>query len=279
MAKKASFIQLRRRDRLGAFALFTVLASPLAGFAEPFVPASDDQVLERLPISAEPFNKELRDLRAALDGAPENLDLAVKLAQIYVKIGKLESDPRYYGYAQGVLQPWWKAQEPPINVLLLRALIRQNRHDFDGALQDLAQILAKEPGNIQAWLTRAVILKVRAQYDQARRSCLPLMESKDPLLAVTCLSDVNSLLGRARDSYNFLLEFMRGHKPTSEEQHLWSSDGSGGDRGQDRSERGGRAVFQGGSDDAAPKRLSACRLRRLSIGSRAPSGSRGLAGR
>jgi thioredoxin-like negative regulator of GroEL len=222
MGKKPFVVRRRCCEWLGAFAFCTTLVSPLAGLAEPFVPTSDDQVLERLPISAEPFNKELRDMRAALDGAPGNLDLALKLAQIYVKIGKVESDPRYYGYAQGVLQPWWKAKEPPSNVLLLRALIRQNRHDFDGALQDLAQILLKEPGNIQAWLTRAVILKVRARYDQARLSCLPLAESKDPLLAITCLSDVDSLIGRAQESYNFLREFLRGHKPTSEEQHLWS---------------------------------------------------------
>lgn len=207
----------------GVISLMVGAIWPSTVFGEPFVPSSDSQVLERLPMSAaKPFDKDLRDLRAALDGAPGNLDLSVRLAQTYIKVGRVESDPRYYGYAQGALAPWWSADQPPLKVLLLRALIRQNRHDFDGALQDLAQLLRIEPANIQAWLARAVILKVRADYDQARLSCLPLAESKDPLLAITCLSDVNSLTGRAQESYAFLQGLFKDHEAMSEEQRLWT---------------------------------------------------------
>ena len=214
-----------QRCRFWGFGIVSFLASfawSLNGFAKPFIPGSDDEVLERLPVSTGSVNNELTDLRAAVGAASGNLELAVKLAQIYIKLGQAESDPRYYGYAQGVLSPWWGEQEPPSRVRLLRAYIRQNRHDFDGALKDLEQVLQIEPGNNQAWLTRAVILKVRARYDEARVSCLLLAQAKNPLLAMTCLAEVNSLTGRARESYDFLREALQRYKELSQDQRFWS---------------------------------------------------------
>lgn len=216
------FDSRRQLQWIAAIAFIVALASPLAAFAEPFIPRDDDEVLARLPLSAEPVNKEMRELRAALRKAPRTAERAVKLAQLYIKLGKAESDPRYYGNAQAALSPWWRAPEPPSNVLLLRAFIKQNRHDFDGALQDLEQVLARDPSSMQAWLTRAAILRVRASYDQARLSCLPLADSTDPLLAMTCLCDVNSLTGRAQESYDLLQAFLRSHDAASNEQRLWT---------------------------------------------------------
>nr|CAJ01599.1 hypothetical protein orf33 [Methylocapsa acidiphila] len=220
--RAATFACIKRSETCFALILVVSLYGVSAAFAAPFTPTSDNQVLERLPLSAAPYDRELRTLRAALDGAPGTLDIALKLAQFYIRIGKIESDPRYYGYAQGVLQPWWNEPEASAKVRLLRAMIRQNRHDFSGALQDLAQVLSVEPGNIQAWLTRAVIMKLQANYDEARLSCLPLAESRDPLLAVTCLSDVNSLNGRAQASYEFLQDVLREREGASQDQRVWS---------------------------------------------------------
>ena len=145
-------------------------------------------MLERLPVAANPVNRELRALRNSLNANPGQLDLAIKLSKRYIELGKAEADPRFYGYAQGVLKPWWVSPEPSSEVMLLRALILQNRHDFDSALHDLKTLLHKEPTNAQAWLTQAVILQVLARYDEAQRSCLPLIELDVPLVASTCLS-------------------------------------------------------------------------------------------
>jgi hypothetical protein len=200
--------------------VFTLVFAP-ALLAAPFIPDNDERILERLPIAADPVSRELRALRNELNTNPDRLDLAVKLAQQYIAIGKTESDPRFYGYAQGVLRPWWNSREPPSEVLLQRALILQNRHDFDSALQDLEILLRREPKNTQAWLTRAVILQVRARYDEAQLSCLPLMES-DTLLASTCLSNISSLTGHAVKSYDFLYDALAGEGVISANQRLWS---------------------------------------------------------
>jgi len=208
---------LNKRRLASAFALL----SPLAALqAAPFIPDSDGQILEHLPSDA--FARESRSLRKDLRLNPGNLELAVKLSQAYIKLGKAEADPRYYGYAQGLLNPWWAMPNPPAAILLPRALILQNRHDFDAALLDLDKLLRLEPGNTQAWLARAVILQVRGRYEEAQQSCLPLTELDDILVPVTCLSSVVSLTGQAAKSYDLLHDALAHTPSLSAEQSLWS---------------------------------------------------------
>ena len=81
----------------------------------------------------------------------------------YVALGRSEGDPRYDGYAQAALAPWWDLAEPPVPVLILRATLEQRRHDFDAALADLERVLARQPRHPQALLTKATILEVQGK--------------------------------------------------------------------------------------------------------------------
>ena len=47
-------------------------------------------------------------------------------------------------------------QHMALNPVLVRATLRQNRHDFEGALQDLAGAIKLQPHNAQAWLTQVL---------------------------------------------------------------------------------------------------------------------------
>ena len=60
---------------------------------------------------------------------------------------------------------------PPDEALLLRATLKQARHDFHGALADLDQLTARAPKNAEAQLTRAVVLTVVGRYREALSSC------------------------------------------------------------------------------------------------------------
>ena len=173
--------------------------------AEPFIPVDDAQVLERLPIQAvaDPRILEARRLRVELEQDPERLESALRLAQLYLEIGREDGDPRYQGYAEAALTAWWDQPQPPPGVLMIRATVRQNRHDFDRALQDLERLLRLQPRNARAWLMRSVILQVRGDYSAARASCLPVGRS-DRLLAAACLAGVGSLSGEAEASYELL---------------------------------------------------------------------------
>jgi Tfp pilus assembly protein PilF len=196
---------LSRKNRKCALAIVALLmywSRPLN--AEPFTPSVDSQVLETLPAATNSTAVEIRQLRTQLMRQPGDAALAANIARRYIELGRVESDPRYYGYAQGVLQHWWAVEQPPADILLLRATLRQNRHEFDAALKDLKQLLNRDPRNAQAWLTQAVIEQVRGDYASARRSCMPLLHLADTLLAVACLSNVGSVTGQAQNSFTLL---------------------------------------------------------------------------
>ena len=191
--------------------------------AAPFIPETDDQVLERLPLSGNPAASELRRMRKQLQEAPENLALALQLANRYLALARAESDPRYLGYAQAALRPWWDLATPPPEVLLLRATVRQNRHEFDAALTDLAQVLKQQPRNAQARLTAAVIQQVRGDYGAAMRHCLALLSLSDSLVATACVSSVASLTGHAEHALAVLRQALedRGDE-IGREERLWA---------------------------------------------------------
>jgi Tfp pilus assembly protein PilF len=152
-------------------------------------------------VPADPRARELALLRRRLDADPQNLGLAVELAQLDIEESRARADPRYLGRAQAALAPWWNEPDAPPKVLLLRATIRQSLHDFEGALVDLDRLVALEPDDAQAWLTRAVVLTVRGRYTDARASCAPLARLAGPLVTTACLAPIDSLTGHAKDAY------------------------------------------------------------------------------
>ena len=172
--------------------------------ATPYVPSNPNQVLEKLPVNIQSTSTPLKNLRKGLSAQPNNLDLASKLAQLYIEQSREEGDPRYLGYAQAALSPWWKLAKPPTKVLLLRATLLQSTHHFDQSLADLATVLELEPANGQAWITRATILQVQGKYAAALKSCEQLYALAPPLITMTCTNNIQSLNGKAAQSYQEL---------------------------------------------------------------------------
>jgi tetratricopeptide (TPR) repeat protein len=190
---------------LGLTCLLLAVA-PVPGAAEPYIPDDDDAVLERVPAARDPGVRVLARTQARLAKEPENLDLALALASAYLALGRSEGDPRYDGYAEAALAPWWKLAEPPIPVLILRATLEQRRHDFDAALADLERVLARRPGHPQALLTKATILGVQGNPAQALDSCAQLEGRVAILVGAACAASAHGLAGRARDGYRVLQE-------------------------------------------------------------------------
>ena len=170
--------------------------------AAPFVPESDSQVLERLPFTAsDPVISELSALHGRLKVEPNNLPLALRLARGYLELGRVTGDPRYAGYAQAALAPWWDLKQAPEEVLVLRATLRQRLHQFDATLEDLATVLNANPRNAQARLTRATVLQVQGAYGAAREECLTLRDLTQELVGIACLASVNGATGKLGESY------------------------------------------------------------------------------
>jgi Tfp pilus assembly protein PilF len=189
--------------------------------AAPFVPADPKTVLEKLPEApAGSFSRELRQLRRELARDPENLVLATRVARGYIQRARAEADPRYLGYAQAALAPWWGAGSPAV-VLVLRATIRQSLHDFPNALADLSAALEIDPRNAQAWLTRATIRQVRGEFGEALESCRPLERLAGELVATACWAGAAGMSGHSEASYERLRETLARQRAASPGVRQW----------------------------------------------------------
>ena len=167
--------------------------------AAPYRPADDDIVLERLPD---------RPPTPLADRAALTADAATRLARTYIQRARSSGDPRQLGYAHGVLQAWWKtaATEVPDPVLLLRATLKQARHDFDGALDDLDALLGRSPDHAQGWLTRATVLRVQGRYPEALSACQQLEALAEPFVFQLCTAAIRGLHGEREAAARSMFE-------------------------------------------------------------------------
>jgi len=190
--------------------------------AAPFVPQSDSQVLERLPFApSDPVLRRLRALNGQLTRAPNELPLAVVVAQGYSELGRVTGESRYAGYAQAALAPWWSLEPAPQEVLVLRAALRQRMHKFDLALADLATVLNINPRNVEARLMLATVKQVQGAYDEAGEECRELEDLTEKLVWTACLANVNGATGRLRESYEQLRAVFSRYRAAEPKLRSW----------------------------------------------------------
>jgi tetratricopeptide (TPR) repeat protein len=203
--------------------LAVALASAaLAAHAAPYLPDSDSRVLEHLPVRpSDPVARELRSLRADLAANPRNRATAIRLAERYFALANAEGDPRYVGYAEAALKPWWDLDTPPLDALVMRAILKQYSHDFAGAMKDLEAATRGDPGNARAWSWRAAIDMVQANYAQAREDCLALSRIEADLYAVGCMAFLDGTTGKAAAAYRALSEAYAHSGDDSPEMRVW----------------------------------------------------------
>jgi len=160
--------------------------------------------------------------------------------------------PRFLGRAQGALAAWWDRADAPVEVLLLRATIRQARHEFATALVDLDRLTSVAPDDAQGWLTRAVVLAVRGRYDEALASCAALDRLAPPFVRAACRAPALGLTGRAAQAAQTLAAALPEAHSRAEvawgrallaDLALWSGDDAGAEAMQ-------RAVLALAPDDS-----------------------------
>ena len=183
--------------------------------AAPYIPANGSQVVERLPARTDPAQRELARLRAELAANPTDLALASSLAQaLHRTWPRIEGDPRYLGYAQAALAPWWNQPQPPDDVLVLRATLRQSTHQFAAALADLDAVVAARQRQ------RAGLADARHRADRspatspprAPAACACIRARRRWWCRPAC-SSVGSVSGKARASYDRAAPGARAESP------------------------------------------------------------------
>ena len=193
----------RKFFRWGLFLALLLAAFGVA--AAPFLPKNDSVVVETLPSKAgDPAAAELRRLRAAVAAAPADAGPASRLARLYFNLAMAQGDPRYVGYADVALRAWPETAASPPEILTLKGMLRQYRHDFAGAMADFDLALKSDPGNSEARAWRAAILMVQADYAAARQECALLAAIATELHATACTAYVDATTGRARAAHENL---------------------------------------------------------------------------
>jgi len=202
--------------------LLICACSAAAAQAAPYTPQSDSEVLERLPFKASAAEgRELRQLRRAVAEQPQDVERSLALARRYFDLASAEGDPRYVGYAEAAIRPWSSAAEPPVAILVMRALLRQYRHEFDAALADLARAAEHDPGNAELWSWRSAILLVQANYAGARAACDKLAAVASALLTTACTAAVGGLSGNSAAAYAELSKALSLRPDVDPQFKLW----------------------------------------------------------
>jgi hypothetical protein len=184
--------------------------------AAPFVPGTDAMVLEILPRT---LDAGLRPLRVASVQRPDALEPALSFARAAIAAGRASGDPRYFGQAEARLAPFTETSSPELH--LLRALLREQRHDFNGALAELAAVLRIRPEDAQARFSRSVIFSVLGRYDEARADCTPLAGRVSKMIESACHAVPQSLSGGAAPAYAALAAALQAEPdaPASERSY------------------------------------------------------------
>jgi tetratricopeptide (TPR) repeat protein len=187
--------------------------------AGPYVPADDNAVLAELSAGTRHADVSARHLALA------RVDVAIPLAQFHIQQSRLSGDLRFLGYAEAVLAPWAKQTPPQADVLVLQAILQQSRHEFSASLATLDHALAVRPGDAQALLIRATVLRVLGRYPEASAACEQFSRLVEPRLAALCIQSLRGLNGHLESAYSSLTQVSTQGWLNSEKSWLYSELG------------------------------------------------------
>ncbi len=163
-------------------ALLGLLSIAGACQARPVVPASDAEVIERLPPAA----------RTSRSTDPL---VAVAEARALLAASRRDGDPRFAGRALARLSRWQAQPLAPVEVLLALAETEQYLHQFDAATRRLQALVQRVPDSAPAWLLLATLHRVQGRYAESDAACTSLQQLRVQPYAEACAIENQSLRG------------------------------------------------------------------------------------
>jgi len=219
------------RRRWAAAAVAGLALSLSTAHAAPRTPTDDSEILANVPSGAR------RSEMAGVGLASRRLDVALPLAQLYIREARSSGDLRFLGYAEATLGPWVGAMSHSPDALVLQATVLQSRHDFSAALSVLDRALTMRPGDAQALITSATVLRVLGRYRESLSACHALSVRADAAVVALCEQGVRGLTGDLPAAYETIRQISSQGMPP--EERAWRD-----------SELGEMAVRLGRDDEA-----------------------------
>lgn len=212
---------MRTRGLAGAAAAAFCL---FAGGAQaaPFTPASDGEVVERLPVASDPALRTVESLRRQLASRPADAKLRLDIAERYFALAMAQGDPRYVGYARSTIAPLEKDAAADGRYWLVRGQLQQYGHDFAGALASLKRASEIDPQAVEPVAWRAAIHMVEANHALAAAECDQLARIAPGLLAQGCTAYVRATTGQLIPAYDLLSDAVAAEKQVAPELMLWA---------------------------------------------------------
>lgn len=210
--------------RHSAFTLVLGLTSliSLTAQAAPYTPATEAEVVERLPGRAsDPALRRVDSLRKQLAARPNDPTLRLEIARRYFDMATAQGDPRYMGYASAAIAPLEKSAPDNADYWMVLGLIQQFSHDFEPALASLSKASELNRSSPEPLLWRAAIFMVEARYAEAQIECQRLAPLSEPLLGTGCSAYVQAMTGQLEPAFKKLQAAVENTKNAGPELLLW----------------------------------------------------------
>ena len=168
--------------------LFLLVISCQLLYAAPFIPKTDQQILETLPSDSPPARYLSSDDFLSSQNTNDPKQTSQLLERAY-----LQGDPRALGQAKAQLN---QLTDQSIETLMLRARALQSDHKFSEAKETLKQILTKDTANPDALLTLSSLLVVQGQFEEAIDYCNKLDDPELRVYELACQAQIQSMTGQ-----------------------------------------------------------------------------------
>ncbi|GAB3653670.1 hypothetical protein GCM10028813_25420 [Ramlibacter alkalitolerans] len=189
--------------------------------AAPYTPASDTEVVERLPVASDPALRVVESLRRQLASRPQDQALRLDLGERYFALAMAQGDPRYVGYAMSSIAPLAQGAGQDGRYWLVRGQLQQYSHDFEGALASLKRASELDPQAVEPVAWRAAIYMVQAQYAWAAAECDRMGRIAPGLFAQGCTAYVRATTGQLVPAYEMLSDAVSNAKDVAPGLMLW----------------------------------------------------------
>ena len=153
--------------------------------------------------SHEPAPKDgrLAALEKMLAANPTDEKAAAAYARYAAQQARRFGDTDLLRRAESALLPWERVEQPPIDILIVRANLKQINHRFHDALADLEIVLARQPSNPQALLSRAFIRATIGRAKSGMADCAALKPNVSIVIRETCAARLGGLAGALEASH------------------------------------------------------------------------------